>query len=215
MTTASFRPLQGLTTEDIVSIEDKLLDGTISFSIPSNHPTNAIKLKDYCSKLKTNRTILDAMVAYCQRNDESLNDKTLTTFNILEHYGITDIIFSNFCNTVVGSTYVKGSWNTKIESLSQRMWSPRQNNKLESLSHQACGVLDKIINGSTNFQQVHNSFEFNCHFGGPGLLSTLLHSFPSQLQPILMTDLVVLDTLALKEEQFKTSYYIEFFRFFI
>ena len=199
LTIASFHPLQGLTTEDIVSIVDKLLDGTVWFSIPSNHLTNAIKLKDYCSKLKTNRTILDAMVAYCQRNDESLNDKTLTTFNILEHCGITDIIFSTFCNTVVGSTYVKGSRNTKIEFLSQ----------------QACGVLDRIINGSTNFQQVHNSFEFSCHFGGPSLLSTLLHSFPSQLQPLLMTDLVVLDTLALKEEQFQNGYYMEFFRFFI
>lgn len=99
---------------------------------------------------------------------------------------------------MVGSTYVKGSHNTKIESFSQ----------------QACGVLDSIINGSTNFQQVHNSFEFNCHFGGSGLLSTLLHSFLSQLQPILMTDLVVLDTLALKEEQFQTGYYMEFFSIF-
>lgn len=135
------------------------------------------------------------MVAYCQNNDENLNDKILTTLNILKHYGITDIIFANFCNTLVGSTYVKGTRNTKIDSLSQ----------------QACGVLDKIINGSTNFQQVHNNFEFNCHFGGPSLLSTLLHYFPSQLQPILMTDLLVLDTLALKEEQFQTGYYIDFF----
>ena len=30
-----------------------------------------------------------------------------------------------------------------------------------------------------------------------------------------MTDLVVLDTLALKEEQFQTGYYIKFFQFFI
>ena len=30
-----------------------------------------------------------------------------------------------------------------------------------------------------------------------------------------MTDLVVLDTLALKEEQFQTGYYMEFFRFYI
>jgi hypothetical protein len=113
LTTISFQPLHGLTTKYIVSIVDKLLDGTVWFSIPLNHPTNAIKLKYYCSKLKTNRTILDAMVAYCESNDENLNDKALTTFNILEHYGITNIIFSIFCNIMVGSTYVKGTENTK------------------------------------------------------------------------------------------------------
>ena len=96
------------------------------------------------------------------------------------------------------STYVNGTHNTKIESLSQ----------------QACGVLDRMINGSTNVQ-VDNNFEFGCHFGGPDLLSTLLHSFPCQLQPVLHTDLVVLDTLALKKEQFNKGYYIEFFRFLI
>lgn len=72
------------------------------------------------------------------------------------------MIFSNFCNTVKGSTYVKGTRNTKIESLSQ----------------QACGVLDKMINGSTSVQQADNSFEFGYHFGGPNLLTTLLYSFP-------------------------------------
>ena len=49
----------------------------------------------------------------CQSHDEKLNDKTLTTFNILNHYGINDIIFSNFPNTMVGSTYVKGAQNKK------------------------------------------------------------------------------------------------------
>ena len=66
-----------------------------------------------------------------QSHDEKLNEKTLTTFTIVEHYEINDIIFSNFCNMVKGSTYVKGARNTKIESLSQ----------------QACGVLDRMING--------------------------------------------------------------------
>ena len=75
----------------------------------------------------------------CQSHDEKLNDKTLTTFNILNHYGINDIIFSNFPNTMVGSTYVKGAQNKK---------------KIESLSKKACGVLNRIINGSTNLQQV-------------------------------------------------------------
>jgi hypothetical protein len=196
---ASLRPLQGLSTEEIAFVADKLLDGTIWFSIPPNHPTNAIKLKDYCSKLKTNRTILDAMVTYFQSHDEKLNDKILTTSNILEHYEINDIIFSNFCKIVAGSTYVKGTQNTKIESLSQ----------------QACGVLDRIIDASTNIQQVDNNFEFGCLFGGPSLLSTLLHSFPSQLQPILCIGLIVLDTLALKKEPFHKGYYIELFRFFI
>ena len=129
------------------------MDGTLWFCIAQNHPTDAIKLKYYCSKLKTNRTILDAMVEYCESHNEKLNDKTLTTFNILEHYEINDIIFSNLCKTVEGSTYVKGTWNTKIESLSQ----------------QACGVLDRIINGLTNIQQVDNNFEFGCLLGGPGL----------------------------------------------
>jgi len=46
--------------------------------------------------LKTNIRILDAMVTYCESHDEKLNEKTLTTFNILEHYEINDIIFSNF-----------------------------------------------------------------------------------------------------------------------
>ena len=36
------------------------------------------------------------MVTYCESHDEKLNEKTLTTFNILEHYEINDIIFSNF-----------------------------------------------------------------------------------------------------------------------
>ena len=76
------------------------MDGIIWFSIPHNHSTNDIKLKHYCYKLKTNRTILDAMVEYCQSHDERLNDKTLTTFNILKHYEIDDIIFSNFCETL-------------------------------------------------------------------------------------------------------------------
>ena len=98
----TFCPLQGLTIEEIASVADKLLYGTIWFSIPPNHPTNAIKLKDYCSKLKTNRIILDAMVTYCQSHDEKLNDKTLTTFNILEHYEINDIIFSNFATLWTG-----------------------------------------------------------------------------------------------------------------
>jgi len=55
--------------EEIASVVDKLLDGTIWFSIPLNHPIDVIKLKYYCSKLKTNRTILDAMVTYCQSHD--------------------------------------------------------------------------------------------------------------------------------------------------
>ena len=109
LTVASLRPLQGLSTEEITSVEDKLLDGTIWFSIPPNYPTNAMKLKYYCSKMKTNRTILDAMVTYCQSHDEKLNENTLTTSNILEHYEIDDIIFSNFCKTVTGSIYVKGT----------------------------------------------------------------------------------------------------------
>ena len=198
LTATSFRPLQGLTIEEIGSVVDKILDGTIWFSIPSNHPTDAIKLKDYCSKLKTKRTILDAMVQYCQSHDNKLNDKALTTSNILEHYEINDIIFANFCTTVEGSTYVKGSRKTKIESFSQ----------------QACEVLNRLISGSTNVQQDDN-FEFGCQFGGPSLLSTLLHSFPSLVEPVLYTDLVVLDALALKEESFHMAYYIELFRFFI
>ena len=52
LTATSFLPLQGLTIEEIGSIANKILDGTIWFSIPLNHPTDAIKLKDYCSKLK-------------------------------------------------------------------------------------------------------------------------------------------------------------------
>ena len=114
MTTTSFRPLQGSTIEEIGSVQDKILDGIVWFSIPWTHPTNAIKLKDYCSKLKTKRTILDAMVQYCQSHDKKLNDKALTTSNILEHYEINDIIFANLCTTVEGSTYVKGSRKTKI-----------------------------------------------------------------------------------------------------
>ena len=109
LTVASLRPLQGLTDKEIVYVADKLMDGTVWFFIPQNHPTNAIKLKYYCSKLKTNRTILDAMVEYCQSRDEKLNDKTLTTFNILEHYEIDDIIFANFYKKIEGSTYVKGT----------------------------------------------------------------------------------------------------------
>ncbi len=139
------------------------------------------------------------MVTYCQSHDQNLNEMTLTTFNILERYEINDIIFTNFCNTVEGSTYVKVTRNTKIESLSQ----------------QACGVLDRMINGSTSVQQVDNNFEFRCHFGGPDLLLKLLHSFPCQLQPVLHTDLVVLDSLGLKKEQFNEGYYIELFRFLI
>jgi len=53
LTTTSLHLLQGLTSEEIDFVADKILDGTIWFYIPSNHPTNAIKLKDYCSKLKT------------------------------------------------------------------------------------------------------------------------------------------------------------------
>ena len=199
LTTASLRPLQGLSTEEIASVADKLLDGTIWFSIPPNYPTNAMKLKDYCSKLKTNRTILDAMVTYCQSHDEKLNENTLTTSNILEHYEIDDIMFANFCKTVAWSIYVKGTRNTKIESLCQ----------------QACGFLDRIIDSLTSIQQVDNNFEFGCLFGSPGLLSTLLHSFPSQLQPILCPDLIVLDMLALEKEPFHKGYYIELFQFFI
>lgn len=108
LTTTTFGPLQGLTIEEIASVVDKLLDGTIWFSIPPNHPTNAIKLKHYCSKLKTNRKILDGMVTYCQSHDGKLNDKSLTTFNIFEHYEINEIIFSNFYNNVAESTYEKG-----------------------------------------------------------------------------------------------------------
>ena len=81
LTATSFRPLHGLTIEEIVSIADKILDGAVWFAIPSNHPTNSIKLKYYCSKLKTKRTILDAMVHYCQSHDKKLNDKALTTSN--------------------------------------------------------------------------------------------------------------------------------------
>jgi hypothetical protein len=44
LTAATFRPLQGLTMEEIASVADKLLDGTIWFSIPHNHPSNATKL---------------------------------------------------------------------------------------------------------------------------------------------------------------------------
>ena len=139
------------------------------------------------------------MVEYCQRHDEKLNDKTLTTFNILEHYEIDDIIFANFCETLKGYTYVKGT----------------QNEKLESLSQQGCGVLDRIINGSTNIQQVDNNFEFGCLFGGPGILSTLLHSFPHQLHPTLWTNLVVLATLSLKKDPLHKGYYLELFQFFI
>ena len=72
LTATSFRPLQGLTIEEIGSVAEKILDGTVWFSIPSNHPTDAIKLKDYCSKLKTKRTILDAMVQYCQSHDKKI-----------------------------------------------------------------------------------------------------------------------------------------------
>ena len=199
LVSSSFRPLQGLTAEEMCSVADKLLDGTVWFSIPMNHPTNAIKMKDYCSQLKTKRTILEAMVTYCKSHDKNLNDKILTISNILEHYGITDIIFANFCKTMEGCKYVKGSRNTKIESLSP----------------QACVVLDRIIDASTDIQEIENSFEFGCHYGGPSLLSTLLHSFPSQFQPMLYTDFVVLDTLALKDESFLKDHYIELFRFLI
>ena len=72
-------------------------------------------------------------------------------------------------------------------------------------------VLDRIIDASTNIQGIENSFEFGCHYGGPSLLSTLLHSFPSQFQPSLFTDFVVLDTVALKDESFLKDHYIEFF----
>ena len=121
MTATSFRPLQGLTIEEIGSVADKILDGSVWFYIPSNHPIDAINLKYYCSKFKTKRTMLDAMVQYCQSHDKKLNDKALTTSNILEHYEINDIIFANFYTTVEGSTYVKGSRKTKIESFSQHM----------------------------------------------------------------------------------------------
>lgn len=117
--------------EEIASVIDKLLDGTIWFSIPINHLANAIKLKDYCSKLKTNRSILDAIVTYFESHDQNLNEMAFTAFNILEHYEINDIIFTNFCNMVEESTYVKGTHNTKIESL----------------SYQACEVFDRMING--------------------------------------------------------------------
>ena len=137
------------------------MDGTVWFTIPTNHPTDAIKLKDYCSKLKANRMVLEAMVAYCQSHDEKLNDKILTTSNILEHYGITEIIFANFCNTVTGSTYVKGTRNTKIDSLSP----------------QAREILDRIMDTSTNTQEDENNYDFGCHFGGPGLLSRLFTLF--------------------------------------
>ena len=72
LTTTSLRPLQGLTTEEIDSVANKILDGTVWFSIPSNHRTNAIILKYYCSKLKTKRTNLDAMVEYCQNHDKKI-----------------------------------------------------------------------------------------------------------------------------------------------
>ena len=113
---------------------------------------------------------------------------------------VTHIRFFSPYNFVIGnagSTYVKGTRNTKIDSLSQ----------------QACGVLDIMINGSTNIQQVDNNFEFGCHFGGPDLLSTLFHSFPCQFQPFLHTDIFVMDTLALKKEPFHKGYYIDFFFF--
>ena len=65
LTVASLRPLQGLTDKEIASVEDKLMDCNIWFYIPQNHPTDVVKLKHHCSKLKTNRTILDLMVEYC------------------------------------------------------------------------------------------------------------------------------------------------------
>ena len=49
LVSSSFHPLQGLTAEEMCSVADKLLDGTVWFSIPVNHPTNAIKMKDNCS----------------------------------------------------------------------------------------------------------------------------------------------------------------------
>ena len=58
------------------------------------------------------------MVRYFQSHDKKLNDEDLTTSNILEHYEMNDIIFANFYTTVEGSTYVKGSRKTKIESFS-------------------------------------------------------------------------------------------------
>lgn len=111
---------KGLTMEEISSVADKLLDETIWFFVPLNHPTNATKLNDYYSKLKTNRTLLEAMVTYCQSHVEKLNENTFTTFNILENYEINDIIFSKFCNMVEGFTHVKRTHNTKIESLSHK-----------------------------------------------------------------------------------------------
>lgn len=133
------------------------MDVTIWFFVPPDHPTNAIKLKGYCIKLKTKKITLDAMVAYCKINDERLCDMTRTTSNILKHYEINGISFSNFCREVVGSTYVKWTWNTKIKSLSK----------------QAGGFLNRIIHGSTSIQQVDDDFQFSFHFGGPSLLSTL------------------------------------------
>jgi hypothetical protein len=175
LTVASLHPLQGRSTKEIASVANKLLDGTIWFSIPPNYPTNAMKLKDYCSKLKNNRTILDAMVTYCQSHDENLNENTLTTSNILEHYEIDDIMFVKFCKTVVGSIYVKGTQNTKIESLSQ----------------QACGVLDRIIDSSTSIQQVDNNFEFGYLFGSPGILMQTPYLIRVLRPPGLWIDLLL------------------------
>ena len=59
------------------------------------------------------------MVEYCESQDEELNHKTLTTFNILENYEINDIIYSKCYKSIVGYTYVKGTQNTKIDSLSK------------------------------------------------------------------------------------------------
>ena len=93
---ATLRPLQGSTMEEIASIKDKLIDRTIWFYIRLTQPKNCIQLEHHCSKLKIIITIFDVMVTYCQSHEEKLNEKTLTTFNILEHYEINDIIFSNF-----------------------------------------------------------------------------------------------------------------------
>jgi len=51
---------------------------------------------------------------------------------------------------VKGSTYVKGAHNKKIESLFE----------------EACGVLDKMINGSTSVQQVGRKLNW-LSFWGP------------------------------------------------
>jgi len=114
LTNASLCPLQRNNYRKIVSVADKLLDETIWFSIPANHPTNAIKLKNYCNKLKTRKIILDLMLhilKFMMRN--------WVIWSLLHLIFSRIIAFSNLFRVVKRSFYVKGTHKTKVESLSQ------------------------------------------------------------------------------------------------